>query len=236
MRAFSAERPHLALGELAARAQLDKGTARRILLTLSSLGLVVQDEATGRYALGLGILELGAAVPRATDLRDVAAPVLQRLAQATQSTVFLSVYREGEAMCLARFHGNQPVQVSWWQVGGTLPINCGAAPRVLLAFQPDAVISARLRRPLSRLTPGSITEPETLRAAVARIRKRGWELATDDVAKGLAAVGVPVRGPDGAVRAALSQGGLTPQIVSRGRPRFLAEVQAAAREIEAALA
>jgi DNA-binding IclR family transcriptional regulator len=236
LRAFSAERPWLPLGELAARAALDKATARRILLTLAGQDLVVQDPGSGLYALGPRVLELGAAVPAMGDLRQAAGPVLARLAQATGTTTFLSVHRDGQAICVERFHGNQPVQVSWWQVGGALPINCGAAPRVLLAFMPEAESEALLRRPLPSLTSASRTDADALRAALQRIRKRGYEVAADDVAVGLAALGVPVRDRDGRVVAALSLGGLTPHIAPRGKPRFLAEALAAAAEIAARLA
>lgn len=235
LRAFTAERPHLPLGELAQRTQLDKATARRILLTLAGLGLVVQDAASGLYALGPGIVELGAAVPALGDLREAAAPVLARLAQATATTAFLSVLRDDQAVCVERFHGNQPVQVSWWQVGGALPINCGAAPRVLLAFLPERESEALLARPLPSLTPASKTDPDALRAILKRIRRRGFELAADDVALGLAALGVPVRDRGGAVVAALSLGGLTPHIAPHGKPRFLAETLDAAAEIAARL-
>lgn len=235
LRAFTAERPHLPLRELSERAALEKATARRILLTLGDLGLVVQDAVTGDYALGARVLELGAAVPGMGDLRAVAGPILAGLAQATQTTAFLSVHRDGKAVCVERFHGNHPVQVSWWQVGGALPINVGAAPRVLLAFLPETQSEKLLRRPLQSLTPESKTDVATLRAALLRIRKRGWELAIDDVAPGLAAVGVPVRDRDGTVVAALSLGGLTPHLVRRGKPRFLAEALEAAAAIAARL-
>lgn len=235
LRAFRADRPRLPLGELAQRTHLDKATARRILLTLSRLGLVVQDVASGLYALGPGIVELGAAVPALGDLRQAAAPVLARLAQSTATTAFLSVLRDDQAVCVERFHGNQPVQVSWWQVGGALPINCGAAPRVLLAFLPEAESETLLARPLPSLTPASQTDPGALRAALKRIRRRGFELAADDVALGLAALGVPVRDRSGTVIAALSLGGLTPHIAHRGKPRFLTEALDAAAEIAARL-
>lgn len=236
LRAFTAERPHLPLGELAQRTQLDKATARRILLTLCGLGLVVQDSVSGFYALGPGMLELSAAVPALGDLRQAAAPVLARLAQATGTTAFLSVLRDDQAVCVERFHGNQPIQVSWWQVGGALPIHCGAGPRVLLAFLPDADSDTLLARPLASLTPASRTDAGAVRAALGRIRRRGFELAVDDVALGLAALGVPVRNRSGAVVAALSLGGLTPHIAPRGKPRFLAEALEAAAAISARLA
>ncbi|MFN8719596.1 MAG: IclR family transcriptional regulator [Rhodospirillales bacterium] len=237
LRAFTGERPSLTLGEVAAQAGLDKATTRRILLTLQEEALITQDPVSHRYALGLRILEFVGAVPAFRDLRDESAPLLAKLAEETRTNVFLSVYREGEAMCLARFQGDHPVHVNWWQVGGRLPINCGGAPRVLLAFQPQEEIERRLAGPLMRLTERSQTDPAALRRDMRVIHGRGWEFATDDVAVGLSALGVPILDRTGGCVGAVSIAGLTAHISEpeTGAPRFLDETMACARRIAASV-
>ena len=198
--------------------------------------LARHDHAGWEYRpLGSRVLELSAAVPQVSELREAVGPILARLALATQTTAFLWVYRHGQAICIERFHGNPPVQVSWWQIGGALPLHCGAAPRVLLAFLPEAEAEAMLARPLICLAPKGETRSEVLRGRLRRIRKRGWELSADDVAEGLALLGLPVRDRTGAVVAALSLGGLTPHLAHRGQPRFLRDALAATEEIAARL-
>ncbi|MFX7663268.1 IclR family transcriptional regulator C-terminal domain-containing protein, partial [Acinetobacter baumannii] len=81
---------------------------------------------------------------------------------------------------------------------------------------------------LVQLTPKSVTDRTELRTHFAQIRKRGWELAIDDVALGLTALAVPIFNRDGAVVAALSIAGLTPQMHQRGRPLHLEQLQTAA--------
>ncbi len=236
LRAFSSDRLQLALAEIAQHANLDKGTTRRLLLTLADQGLVTQDPTTHKYALGLGMLELGAAVPVFKDLRDEAAPFLATLAQNTQSSVFLSVYRDGDALCLARVHGDTPIHVQWWNVGGRMPINCGGGPRVLLAFQPQKEIERRLARDkFPKLTKFTEVDPERIRRGLESICKRGWELAINDVYVGLAAIGVPLRDKRDSVIAAVSIGGLTTHLVRNGSPRFLPEVMECARAIRESL-
>jgi hypothetical protein len=34
-------------------------------------------------------------------------------------TAFLSVFRDGAAICLDRFHDMRGLEVRWWSVGGT---------------------------------------------------------------------------------------------------------------------
>lgn len=228
-----AGRGFMALGEIAEATGLDKGTVRRILLTLIAGRFVVQDAATQHYGLGGAIRALSASVVEHFDLRATAAPVLAEIAAELHTTMFISVYRDGAAVCLDRIHDIHGMEVRWWAVGGTLPLNCGGAPKLLLAFQPPAEIDRALSRPLTQLTPKSITDPSVLRRQIAKIRERGWEFAIDDVAVGLSALAVPVLDGDGTLVCALSMGGLTPQMARRGQPLHLARLQAAAEAVRA---
>jgi DNA-binding IclR family transcriptional regulator len=214
LRAFAPGRMHLTLGEIAAAANLDAGTARRLLVTLRDEGLVAQAADTGRYHLTMQMLRFAGAVPEGRALSDLAAEDLRALADDTGLTVLLSVLREGEAICLSRHHGDSPVQVRWWPVGEAMPLNCGAAPRLLLAHMQEDAREAVLAAPLTALTRHSVTNPVALREMLAQVRCQGWSLAVDDVVEGLSAVAAPVLGSDGRPVAAVSLGGLTPTILA----------------------
>ena len=230
LRAFTPDRPHLALAEIAQSALLDKGTTRRLLVTLIEEGLVWQDRATQRYGLALGIVQLAAAV-HTGGLREEARPVMARLATETGATVFLSVADVPGALCLERVHGHDPVQVQWWAVGSHMPWNCGAGPRLLLAYMSAERVNEALAH-MRPLTPHSEMQRARLLLHLATVASRGWELATDDVVPGLSAVAVPVRDGSGTVVAALSLGGLSHLIVQNAaEPRGLDGLRAAAAEI-----
>ena len=232
LNAFSG-RGFMALGDIAQATGLDKATTRRILLTLIGGRFVVQDAATQRYGLGGAIRTLSASVVEHFDLRATAGPVLAEIAAELHTTMFVSVYRDGSAVCLDRIHDIHGLEVRWWAVGGTLPLNCGGAPKLLLAYQPPAEIDRVLARPLTQLTPKSVMDPRVLRQQIDKIRARGWEFAVDDVAVGLSALAVPVLDGDGTIVGALSMGGLTPQMARRGQPLHLARLQAAAEAVRA---
>jgi DNA-binding IclR family transcriptional regulator len=233
LRAFRQDRPSLGLAEIAASAQLDRGTTRRMLLTLMDEGLVRQDSVSQLYALTLRILELAAAAPTG-GLREEARPVMLRLARETGATVFLSVAGTPGALCLERVDGHDPVQVKWWAVGSHMPWNCGAGPRLLLAHMPEPEARAALRHAV-RLTPNSATNSRTLLAHLAEVRRRGFEVTVDDVTVGLSAVAVPV-GRASAPDAALSIGGLTDRLLdATGAPRHIEVLLEASRAITANL-
>ena len=135
LRAFRLSDRSLALGEIARRARLDKATARRLLMTLMAERLVEQDADTKGYSLGLGVLELAAGLTPCDDLRQRAQPLLAAIAEDTGATAFLGVVHDGAALCIGRVDGDEAIQIRAWSVGGRMPLNCGAGPRVLMAYR-----------------------------------------------------------------------------------------------------
>ncbi len=231
-----AGKPPQPLADLARAADLDRGTARRLLLTLMRNGFVVQDPVTQRYGLGDAVRLLSSSVVEGFSLRSVAHPVLSALAAELKVTSFLSIYRDHAAVCLDRFHDMQGMQLHWWPVGGTMPLNCGAAPKLLLSYQGADEIDRALGQDMVALTPRSIVAPDALRSRLALIRQRGWEWAVDDVSLGLTAVAVPVFDAEGRLFCAASITGLTAQMATVTPQSYVARLQDAAARIRAGLA
>jgi len=221
------------LAEVASASGLDKGTTRRLLVTMMNAGFIVQDAETQRYGLGMAIRALAANVNDHFSLRAAASPVLQALARELEVTAFLSIYDHGAAVCLERVHAPIGMVLQWWPIGGNLALNCGGAPKVLLAHQPQEEIDRVLAEaPLVPLTPKSETNPGALKKRLAQIRKQGYEFALDDVALGLAALAVPILDDRGKVVCALSISTLQPQMVAGGgKPKHLPRLLEAAEEV-----
>lgn len=230
--AFVDHGPHMTLTEISVAAGLDKGTTRRLLLTLMQDELVSYNAGAQRYALGLAMLRYASAVPDRGDMRDVAGPVLQELSRQTQTTTILSMYYDGAAICLDRFHDDLMLEVKWWRIGGAIPMNCGAASRVMLAYISDEEAAAALAPPLAQLTPKSVISRDQLLAERETTRARGWTMAADDVVDGLSAAACPILNGAGRLVAVISMAGLSPHVLADGEPRFLRELLAARREIE----
>ncbi|WP_024585674.1 IclR family transcriptional regulator [Aliihoeflea sp. 2WW] len=215
MRAFSAAQPRRTLTELARAAELDKGTARRLLHTLQSAGVVDHDTRNGFYSLTVGLLEIASAVDTGRELREVAAPYLGDLADRIGATSFLWIPHEGMGLCVERVRAAIPnVDAPWFTVGTRTALNCGGGPRVLLAYMSPQDQEHALAQPMPRRTPLSLTDPESLRQEALRIREQGYEFAIDDFVLGLAGLGVPIFGHDGRFVGSLSISGLTAPLVS----------------------
>jgi DNA-binding IclR family transcriptional regulator len=119
----------LSVTELAARLEVSRTIAHRLVTTLEQHALVRRD-GRGRLHVGLGVLRLASAVQPV--LRDLAVPVLRRLAEEVGCTAHLTVADGTEALAVA------VVEPSWtdfhvgYRVGSRHPLRQGAAGKAIL--------------------------------------------------------------------------------------------------------
>lgn len=232
LQAFRPEAPRLPLSELARATGLDKGTTRRLLHTLMGCGLVDHDARTQRYSLGVGMLTLANAVDKGREIRELSGPILTELAEKTGATSFLFVPHEGQALCVERVRAAMPgFEATWFLVGALTPLNCGGAPRCILAWLPPDEQERALSLPLPKRTPRAQTDPDEIRRELPRIRAQGYEAAADDFYIGITGTGVPVFDRNGTLVGAVSISSLSSMIAPEGKPLFLDEIRAAAAEI-----
>src|SRR5947209_17479937 len=98
--ALSDGEPELGTNEIARRTGITASTVSRLLATLVANGMVEHVPPSGRYRLGLRLVQLGTAVLGRLDLRDVARSHLQELAAKTGETVTLSAPGERDAITI----------------------------------------------------------------------------------------------------------------------------------------
>ena len=136
--------------EIAKRTGEPLSSVYRLLQSLTGVGWVDRGWRRGTYRLGLLLLTIGGQLEDKLDVRECALPSLRRLVETTGTTSFLCVRRDTRAVCVERLEG-QAVRSLAMQLGSSLPLFAGAAPRAILAFLPPAEQRSSLR--VSRL-PG----------------------------------------------------------------------------------
>ncbi|MFK0181651.1 IclR family transcriptional regulator [Streptomyces xanthochromogenes] len=134
---FGPDSPALSLTSLAARADLPKATALRIVRQLTAQG-ALERTSGGSYAIGLRLLEIASAAPRGHGLRTLALPHLQHLWHTTRQHVQLVVREGWEAFLVERLSARGAQRVMY-RVGGRMPLHATAPGLVLLAFAPARV-------------------------------------------------------------------------------------------------
>lgn len=190
---------------LTATLTLPRSTIYRILNTLEVHG-VVQRQDSGIYRLGQRLRKLADHVPSGAaefDLAALAQPFLDQLAISAGHSVKLSILDGGGVLVLAAAQGRRPYALGVTP-GQQMPINAGAAGKLLFAFEPPERQADWLSRPLAAFTPRTVTDPRRLKAEATRIRRQGWAQDRGESAPSIYAYAAPIRDHSGRVLAALS--------------------------------
>jgi DNA-binding IclR family transcriptional regulator len=216
--AFGPEHRALSLSEIARRAGLSLSTAHRLVCELARWG-ALERGPTGRYTIGLRMLELAALSPRGLGLREAAFPYLDELHHRTRGNVHLGV-RDGaevvyvETICACATHPTNG------RMGDRWPMHVTGTGLVLLAFGERDLQERVLRGPLERLTPLTVTDPAQLRRELAQIRQSGFAVARGRITVPDLVVAVPVYDQFGGVAAAIS----VVMETERAKPQVLANM------------
>lgn len=206
----------------------------RLLQSLTAIGWVDRGRRRGAYRLGLELVAIAGLAEDRIDIREFARPALQRLLDVVGVTSFLCLRRGARAVCVERLEG-QAVRSLAMELGGSLPLYAGAAPRALLAFLPNAERDEVLADGAG--LPGDPPRPNAraIAADIARVRKQGYALSDQDVTPGIAALGAPVYNHRGELVAAISISGLRAQILGSDESRNVDLVLNSAAQVSEAL-
>jgi DNA-binding IclR family transcriptional regulator len=237
LNAFSFSERRLSLSALAMRTGIPRATAFRLLSTLESSGFVTK--AVGEYQLGLKCFVLGNIVAADLNLKEVAYPHLVALRDATRETTQIAILDHWQVVYLERVPSPQPVGFMRARVGAILPAYCTALGKTLLAFEPEADVSAWMSTQTFKvLTPHTITSARRLLKQLRVIRERGYGLDEQEREVGVRCVAAPVRNHEGRVVAAISAAGPAERlprslIDSRTAPAVVATADAISTDLGA---
>lgn len=205
IRSFSARAPEQTLSEVAAATGLTRAGARRILLTLQTLGYVRSD---GKYyALTPRILDLGFAYLSSTPLWNLAEPAMEALVDEVKESCSAAVLEGLDVVYVLRVHTHKIMSTNLG-VGSRLPAFWTSMGRVLLAaLPPDELRALMARREQRAFTRHTLTGDDELYAEIARVREQGWALLNQELEEGLISIAAPIRNARGQTVAALNISG-----------------------------
>src|SRR5690606_15416319 len=207
-----ADAPAQTLSEVAERTGLTRAGARRILLTLLSLGYVSME---GRlFRLTPKVLELGFAYLSSLPVWSQAQPVMESLVEELRQSSSVAVLDGDEIVYVLRVPAHRIMSINLG-VGSRLPADCTSMGRVLLAGLPDDALRRRIEgMQLVAHTPSTLVDPDALIDEIRQVRVQGWSLVSEELEPGLVSVAAPIRGQNGRVVAALNVSGHARAITS----------------------
>jgi len=220
----------LGTNEISRRTGINASTVSRLLATLAAAGMVEHVEATGRYRLGLRLLQLGNIVLGRLDLREIARPHLRALVEETGETATLSAPGEQDAVTVDFVQSASSVQ-SVARVGRPSVGHATATGKVLLTFGGGELP----RGGLTAYTDRTITDRRTLGAELDRVRRAGYADAVGERERHLNAIAAPVFGGRGELAAILGVQGPASRFGREPRRKALASLLRHAEELSRAL-
>jgi len=221
---------------LARGAGLPWATAVRLVRTLEAEGFLYRMPESDRYVLGFDLIRLGRSGDQRRPMAAMALPALERLAEAVEETVNLTVvHPDGTLEVIEEIDQPRFIRPTSY-AGSTYPLHATSIGKLVLATYDEVRLVAFLAEVLPRYTPATIVDARRLREELARIRARGWSSAVDELEEGLAAVSVGVRDVDGQLVAMVSVSGPSFRFDETARTTSLEPLHGAAEAIERLIA
>jgi DNA-binding IclR family transcriptional regulator len=219
----------LPLKDLAAEANMIPAKAHPYLVSLSKLGLVMQDEASGHYGLGPLALQLGLMSLQQVDPLQLASQRLPALAQALNLTLALAVWGSQGPTIVRIEAAPTAVHISM-RHGTVMSLQHTASGQLFAAYLPEETVRAAWLESTGekrRVLPWSAAWRDQL----ARVRAEGVAVSRDAVIPGVTALAAPIFEPPGRMVVALIALGPTAVLDARASKAAIKQLRDAATAI-----
>ena len=221
--------------EILKQVALPKSTLFKILQTLETEELVRRDQESGRYQLGVKMIEWGSGARSQLEIRKIALPFMQNLSEALNCTIHLTVVSNGEVLPIESYESGStawPHHIFHGGVGIPAPMHATAAGKAILAFMNRSEIETTIReKGLQKFTENTLTDFSRLNAALEDIRRHGYAVSYAEHNEMVNGVAAPIRDHNNKVFASLSALGIISRITPEGVPGIALQMIKAADEI-----
>lgn len=211
LRCFRAGERYLGNQELVNRTGLPKATVSRLTHTLIKLGYLNYAEKFGKYHLGTGVLSLGYSLLSNMDVRQIARPFMQQLADYSQASVALGARDRLHLVYIENCRSSATVTLRL-DVGSRIPIAGTAMGRALLCGLPTVERDYLLDLTRKKFPTDWAKIRTSVDTAMREYEERGFCSSVGEWQKDVSAVGVPVTIGNGAGLLAFNCGGPAFQI------------------------
>lgn len=218
---FSIKEPELGITEISHLLGLNKSNVHNIISTLEKLGYIEKNGETGKYRLGLKIMNLSHVLTATMPFQNIVHRCISELSAQIDEIVYFGIPHGKNVMYL---DGAFPAKLynTRWVQGMTAPMVCTGIGKAMLAYMDDEFVESLLTEPLVKYTDYTITDPEALREELKITRIRGYSIDNMEHEYGVKCVGVPVFNQSGKLVGAMSTTGPSLRFSDDQIPAFAA--------------
>lgn len=199
---FTPRQPSWSVSDLSRELSLHKSVVSRLVSTLCARGVLERDAASRRLSIGLGAFKLGLLYAGQEPLLQLAPNYLGPLVERTLQSSHVAVLEQRKMLVVASVESPQALRVIL-RAGERRYLHASATGKILMAYNPPALLDAVVADELPALTAKTITTPSKLIAEVGKARKEGIAWNYEESTRGAASVAAPIFGPGGMLLAAI---------------------------------
>lgn len=185
------------ISELASATGLPISTLHRFLESMIQFGLVEQDPVTKHYKPGYTWMEIGFILHEKLNLRAVARPFMEELANEVEESIFLNVLAGTDSMPIEKVESPLKIRIDE-NLGERIPLTIGAPSKIILAYLKQDAITKVVSAQLS-----SDKQPSFLEQ-LSEAKKSGYAISYEEKTEGTMAVAAPIIGYGNQLVGALS--------------------------------
>ncbi|WP_298432286.1 IclR family transcriptional regulator [Geobacter sp.] len=191
LRCFKPGEQFLGNQEIAKRTDLPKPTVSRLTYTLTQLGFLNYSEVLGKYSLGTGVLSIGNAFLSNMNIRQVARPLMQELADHAHASVALGARDRLEMVYIENCRSSATSFTLNLDVNSRIPIATTAMGRAYICGLPEGQRDHLLDQIKARNEEEWPRIKTHLEQAFRDYQEKGFCLSVGDWQKDVNAVAVP---------------------------------------------
>lgn len=204
LEAYTATKQSWGVRELGRELDINAATTYRLIATLAGRGYLEQNPETQKYHLGPKVVQLAANYATQNSLIEIGLRVFARYEAQFPYNFYIGVMSSDEVIYVAVYESRGPLKITT-EPGQSVSLYGSALGKLLLANESDEFIHALLaRKPVTRITPQTVSDEKELMRQIRQIRKLGYAVNRGEIYSEIAAVATPIRNHEGSVIAGLS--------------------------------
>ena len=208
---FDSSTPELGITELAKILELNKSNVFNIVATFEQQGYLEKNKGTGKYRLGLKLLEFSYLINENLGYQRVLYDIMKDVSNELGAITYFAILRQQKVFYLCSVYPykkdyNFPYRTI---IGETAPLYCTSLGKALMAFMPQEELDDYLLQAdtFKAFTERTVIEPDRVREEVIRVRQNGYSVDDEEHEYGVKCIGVPVLMPESRQIAAFSASG-----------------------------
>jgi IclR family transcriptional regulator, KDG regulon repressor len=203
---FNSKNPELGITQISNMLDLNKSNVSSIVSTFEQKGYLEKNTVSGKYRLGLKLLEYSYAINENLGYQRMFYDIMKDVSKNLNAITYFAIPRNGEVFYL--FNSYPPAELYNYPyrtiIGEKAPMYCTALGKAMMAHLTGKELEEQIRVTKEKFTEHTITEDDVLRKEIALVRTMGYSLDNEEHEYGIRCIGVPIFTSNGTLVGAIS--------------------------------